>query len=125
MKLYPNGVSNETVPQWNFEVMDEYTTGPEGSTQGDFLLEIHETDHLTFDPFPRGASIHDYFHDIEWITELGANEIIREFIAENQNYWKPFRRMTIALILGVSLIFLLIFLIIQISIVGRAIYFSF
>jgi hypothetical protein len=92
-----------------FEVMGEYTTGPEKSTQGDFLLGQHETNHLVFDNFPKGASIHDYFHGIHWITELGANDIVREFIAENQNYWKPFRRMAIAIILLFSLIFLVTF----------------
>jgi hypothetical protein len=105
-----------------FEVIDGYRTGPEQSAQCDFLLGLHETDHLVFDPFPKGASIHEYFHGIHVITNLGANDVVREFIAENENYWKPFTRMAIAMVLLFSLLCLLGFLVIQTQTVLKAIF---
>jgi hypothetical protein len=86
---------------------------------------LYEIKHNVFDDLPKGASTHDYFHGIHWITELGANGVVKEFIAENQNYWNPLMRMLIAGLLLLSLLLLYPFLAIQTMIVGKAIYFSF
>lgn len=104
---------------------DEDVGKQEKIKEGDFLLKIYEVDHSVFEDFSKGASIHEYFHGIHLITELGANGVVKAFIAENENYWKPFRRMAIVVVLLFSLLFLLSFLLIQTTIGGKAIYFSF
>jgi hypothetical protein len=77
--------------------------------KGDFLLQIYEIYHQVIDNFPKNAVIHNYFNGIYVITNLGNNDIVKEFIAENENYWKPKSRIVIAVLLSLSLIFLLIF----------------
>jgi hypothetical protein len=94
----------------------------EDITQGDFLLEIYEATHQTVDEFPKSASIHNYFHGVHKITDLGANDVVREFIAENENYWRPIIRIVIAIILLVSLLLLLGFFAIQTRTVWNAIF---
>ena len=82
-------------------------------TQGDFLLAIYEAKHHIVADFPKGASIHNYFHGVHKITGLEANNVVREFIAENENYWRPLIRIAVAITLLVSLLFLLAFFVIQ------------
>jgi hypothetical protein len=91
-------------------------------TQGDLLLEIYETNHTVVDDFPKHASIHNYFHGAHQITNLGANKIVKEFIAENENYWRPWRRIAIAVVLSVSIFLLLWFFVIQTLTVWKAIF---
>jgi len=62
---------------------------------------------------------------IDMITGLGVNEIVKEFIAENENYWKPFARIVITFSLLLSMTFLLFFLIMQTTYVFKAIYLYF
>jgi hypothetical protein len=106
-------------------VIDEHTAGQQGTKQGDFVLEIYGTGYILPDGYPKNAPINEYFKGINKVTDLGANDVVREFIAENESYWKPFRRMAIVIVLLISLLFLLLFLVIQTTIVWKAIYSSF
>jgi hypothetical protein len=91
-------------------------------THGDFLLEIYETNHTAVDDFPKSASIHNYFHGVHQITDLGANNLVKEFIAENENYWRPLIRMVIAFVLLMSIFLLLGFFVSQTWTVCNAIF---
>ena len=108
-----------------FRVAYKDTEEQKGINHGDFLLEVHETSHHVLDDFPKDALIYNYFNGMHKITDLGANDVVKEFIAENENYWKPYSRIAITTILSLSIIFLLVFLSIQTMIVCKAIDFSF
>jgi hypothetical protein len=104
----------------DFCVVNQYRIENTSFSEGDLLVKFNETTHHILDPYPQNASTHNYINGISYITELGANDVIKEFIAENQNYWHPFARISITGVLLLSVIFLLGFLIIQTNIVRIA-----
>ncbi len=93
--------------------------------QSSFLVSVHGSSDDSLDYSPKDALIHNYFMGIDMITGLGVNEIVKEFIAENENYWKPFARIVITFSLLLSMTFLLFFLIMQTTYVFKAIYLYF
>jgi hypothetical protein len=105
----------------DFCIVDQYKADNTNFSEGDLLIKFNETTHHVLDPYPQNGLIHNYINGISYITELGANDVIKEFIAENQNYWHPFARISITGILMLSMILLLGFLFIQANIVRIAV----
>jgi hypothetical protein len=105
-----------------FDVENKYTAEQEEINQGSFFVSVHGSRDDFCDYSPKDELIHNYFSGIEMITGLGANDIVKEFIAENENYWRSFARIVITFSLLLSLAFLLSFLIIQTTYVFKAIY---
>jgi hypothetical protein len=102
----------------DFCVVDRYRANNTNFSEGDLLIKFYETNHHRLDYFPKNASIHNYIHGVHYIKDIGANDVIKEFIAENQNYWNPYARISIAVVLLLSMFVLLGFFIIQANI-GR------
>lgn len=104
----------------DFCVVDQYKADNTDFSEGDLLISFYETNHQMSDDYPQNALIHNYINGICYIKELGASDVIKEFIAENQNYWHLFSRISITVTLLLSTFFLLVFLIIQANIVRIA-----
>jgi hypothetical protein len=105
-----------------FEIAGKYETEKkEAINQGDFLISVHGSNDNYLEYSSKDARIHDYFSGVEMIAGLGANDIVKEFIAENENYWKPLIRIIIGIVLFFSLLSLLGFLTIQTRAVWNAI----
>ena len=107
------------------KVADKYTAEEKEIDQGSLLVSVHGSSDDFLDYDPKHTLIHNYFMGIEQIAGLGANDIVKEFIAENENYCKPFARIATTFSLLLSLTFLLVFLIIQTTYVFKAIYLYF
>jgi len=106
-----------------FEIAGKYEAEKkEAINQDDFLISIHGSNDNYLEYSSKDARIHHYFSGIEMIAGLGANDIVKEFIAENENYWKPLIRIIIGTVLFFSLLSLLGFLTIQTMAVWNAIF---
>lgn len=100
----------------DFCVVDQYKADNTNFSEGDLLVRFYETNHQIFDYYPQNALIHKYINGICYFKELGENDVIKEFIAENQNYWHPKKRISIPIILLLSIFVLLGVFIIQANI---------
>jgi hypothetical protein len=109
----------------HFDVVDKYKAEQEGINEGDFLLRASKSSHEFLYYSPKDELIENYFRGLHKITDLGANDTVKEFIAENENYWRPFVRIGITFLLLLSITFLLSFFIMQTAYVFKAIYLYF
>lgn len=92
----------------------------EGVEKGDLLVTCHETGARDTYFGTQGSMIDDYFQGLRLLLDLGADNVLLDFVEHHRNRSRLTERLIIAILLLICLILLACFLIVQVQTVISA-----